>query len=222
MVDAAPGTRDRILQAAAGLFSSRGVGATSVRAIIHEAGVNLNAIHYHFGSKWAVAQQVLRRLMEPINRERHRLLDAAERGDAAPSVAALVHAVYWPVVRRGAQSHRSGAGQALLVFNQLRHDPAPEARAILADNQAEFAPRFEQLLERATGLREAQLRLTIRFINAAAWGVATQPALIDDVLRDEGGGQRIEALFDEFMHFAVAGIDRLKDRHSAAARRRRS
>ena len=44
-------TKHKILDTAERLFANQGYGATSMRQIIGEAGVNLASIHYHFGSK---------------------------------------------------------------------------------------------------------------------------------------------------------------------------
>jgi len=44
-------TRQRIIQAAAEIFSERGFRATTVRAICTRANANVAAINYHFGSK---------------------------------------------------------------------------------------------------------------------------------------------------------------------------
>jgi AcrR family transcriptional regulator len=44
-------TRDRILETAGRLFAEKGFKATTVRDVCREAGVNLQAIAYHFGGK---------------------------------------------------------------------------------------------------------------------------------------------------------------------------
>ena len=46
-----------------------------MRQITSAAGVNLAAVNYHFGSKEALVQAVLKRRLEEVNRERLRLLD---------------------------------------------------------------------------------------------------------------------------------------------------
>ncbi len=80
-------TRQRILDAAERLFGEQGYGATSLRHIIAEAGVNLAAIHYHFGTKEDLLDQLIMRKGGPVNAERLALLDALEtqaRGKAVP------------------------------------------------------------------------------------------------------------------------------------------
>jgi len=71
-------TRERIVRAAEVLFAREGYAATSLRHITSEAGVNLAAVNYHFGSKENLLGEILDRVVRPINTERLHLLDQAE------------------------------------------------------------------------------------------------------------------------------------------------
>lgn len=90
----ADGTRTRILDAAERLFARHGFDGTSVREITREAGVNVAAVHYHFGSKEAVLRGVADRVAGPIAARRTELLEAAVKAAASrtPTVEALLHA----------------------------------------------------------------------------------------------------------------------------------
>jgi len=93
-------TKQRILDAAERLFGEYGYSPTSVRHIISEAGVNLAAIHYHYGSKQDLLDQVILRKAGPMNEHRLKLLDQFER-EAAPepaSVEKILEAFIMPVV----------------------------------------------------------------------------------------------------------------------------
>ena len=74
----ATNTKDRLLDTAEQLFAQTGIEATSLRTITAEAGANLAAIHYHFGSKETLIQEVFARRVEPVNQERLRQLDELE------------------------------------------------------------------------------------------------------------------------------------------------
>ena len=74
-----PATKDRILDAAEGLFMEHGFEATSLRSITAAAAVNLAAVNYHFGSKEELFQAVLTRRLDPMNQRRLALLDRFER-----------------------------------------------------------------------------------------------------------------------------------------------
>ena len=71
-------TRARILDAAERLFMAHGYDGTSMRQITGEAGVNLAAVNYHFGSKEALIQEAFRRRLNWLNEERMRALDELE------------------------------------------------------------------------------------------------------------------------------------------------
>lgn len=60
------GTREALIAAGRALFARHGYDGASVRAITARAGANLGAITYHFGSKRALYDEVVRRCMEPL------------------------------------------------------------------------------------------------------------------------------------------------------------
>ncbi len=81
-------TRQKILDAAERLFGEYGYSATSLRHIISEAQVNLASIHYHFGSKQDLLDQVILRKAGPVNERRIQLLDQFE-AEYAPAPAPI-------------------------------------------------------------------------------------------------------------------------------------
>src|SRR5262252_2878105 len=72
-------TKQRILDAAERLISEQGYAATSLRQIISEAGVNLASVHYHFGSKDELLDELVRRKAGPVNERRMHMLAEFER-----------------------------------------------------------------------------------------------------------------------------------------------
>ena len=71
-------TKERILDAAEGLFADRGFPGTSMRDITQGADANIAAVNYHFGSKEALLLAVLERRIEPVNQARLARLDELE------------------------------------------------------------------------------------------------------------------------------------------------
>lgn len=92
-------TKKKILDSAQRLIGSQGYAATSVRHIISEAGVNLAAIHYHFGSKEDLLAAVIARKAVLVNEERMKLLDRleAEAGTGPLSVKEVLEAWFLPM-----------------------------------------------------------------------------------------------------------------------------
>ena len=68
-------TRERLLNAAEQLFAEQGIAVTTLRALTRAAGVNLAAVHYHFGGKEGLLDAVVERRAIVMNRERLRDLD---------------------------------------------------------------------------------------------------------------------------------------------------
>jgi AcrR family transcriptional regulator len=71
-------TKDKILDTAERLIGEHGYAATSLRHIIAEAGVNLAAVHYHFGSKEDLLDAVVLRKVTPVNEARIARLERVE------------------------------------------------------------------------------------------------------------------------------------------------
>ena len=63
MPNDANSTREALFLAAEELFSQRGFAAVGIREIARQAGVNLSAIKYHFGSKHDLYLETVRRAM---------------------------------------------------------------------------------------------------------------------------------------------------------------
>jgi AcrR family transcriptional regulator len=87
-----PGTPDALVQAARRLFAQHGFEGASVRAITAEAGANLGAITYHFGSKRALYDRVLESFVEPLV---SRVLGALEGpGDVFDRIEAVIRVYF--------------------------------------------------------------------------------------------------------------------------------
>jgi AcrR family transcriptional regulator len=65
-ITATAGTADTLIEAARRLFAQHGYEGTSVRAITTEAGANLGAITYHFGSKRELYDRVVGSVVAPL------------------------------------------------------------------------------------------------------------------------------------------------------------
>src|SRR5436853_6394389 len=91
-------TKQKILDTAEHLFGSQGYDATSLRQIITEAGVNLAAVHYHFGSKEELLDAVVMRKAGPVNDARLAALVRVEQaaGNGVPQVEDVLDSFFAP------------------------------------------------------------------------------------------------------------------------------
>src|ERR1051325_11674087 len=85
-------TKQKILDTAERLFAGQGYGATSLRQIIAEAGVNLAAVHYHFGSKEQLLDEVVVRRAGPVNDARIMMLDRLDAEGGSPAIEKVLEA----------------------------------------------------------------------------------------------------------------------------------
>ena len=84
-----PDLRGRLLDAALACFVRKGIAATSLRDIATEAGVTPALLHYYFGDKAQLQQEVIARKILPVFAAlREPLLQAGE--DIAALIAAFV------------------------------------------------------------------------------------------------------------------------------------
>lgn len=99
-------TRERILEAAERIFAECGFEATSLRQITREAGVNLAAVNYHFGSKEGLLKELLRMRIVPMNETRQALLERyqfqSQSDDRPASLEQIFDAFLRPYFEAGA------------------------------------------------------------------------------------------------------------------------
>ena len=60
------GTSEQILSAAIELFSQKGMNGTTTREIAAKAGVNIAALHYHWGGKEDLMKAVYQRVLDEV------------------------------------------------------------------------------------------------------------------------------------------------------------
>lgn len=196
-------TKARILDEAETLFAERGIAASSLRDLTARAGVNLAAVHYHFGSKQQLVAAVFHRRMDPLNARRMELLDAAvARGHGTPSLRDVVHAMVSPALRLGRDQ-----GQAVLrLMGRLHHEPPAQAAELVLNLFRDLRDRFVDATRRAAPHLDAtSLFLRMHFlIGAMAHAMCSSGTL--SALSEGQVDDSLERMEAELLHFAVAGL----------------
>lgn len=144
-------TKDQILDTAEMLFATDGPEAVSIRGIANEAGINLGAVNYHFGSKEKLFEEMFRRRVLPLNEQRLALLDSVDRqcrAGEAPPLEAIIKAFAEPPLRLAAEA--AGKARAMVVMQFLSHAfSSPNEDAFLKEYYEPVRTRFIDLLQRA-------------------------------------------------------------------------
>ena len=93
-------TKTRILDAAERLIMALGAEKASLRKITDEAGVNVAAINYHFGSKNNMISAIMERFLAPLSTELHQSLDRVYAGadNGKPELEAVIRAYLVPLL----------------------------------------------------------------------------------------------------------------------------
>ncbi len=83
--------KDRLLDAAEGLFCERGFKGTSIRDIAASAGCNIASVNYYFGSKEKLYEEVWRRHLIPMREARIASIDKVmSQTDGQPDLEDLL------------------------------------------------------------------------------------------------------------------------------------
>src|SRR5213078_1426989 len=146
-----------------------GFEATSLRSLTSAAGVNLAAVHYHFGSKEELFQTVLSRRLDPMNQERVDLLTELERNTAPAPVPCdrILTAMFIPALTLARHQQRGGTN-FLRLLGRAYADPAPFIRQFLSAQYAPMIARFKDAFARALPqLPRKELSWRLHFIMGA-------------------------------------------------------
>jgi len=140
-------TRERILGVAETLFARHGFAGASLRQVTATAKVNLAAVNYHFGSKDGLIEEVFRRRLDELNRERLAALAVADaRVDA--TLEDVLDAFIRPALNQSQQAAGGGAFVRVLARAYAEHDE--RLRRFLSENYGhvlrEFALVFARFL----------------------------------------------------------------------------
>ena len=201
-------SRERILDAAERLFAEKGVRAASLREIGGRARANPGSLYFHWKTKGDLVREVFRRRIEPLDAERIRRLDAAERAYAPDPVPldAVLDALVGPMLGLVGGDARGGPAFLRLLGRTYNEPDRDLVRMLRADHGATLE-RFRDALARALPeLPEEQLFVRFHFAlgalaytlgSDASWqlvvGRRRRPASWDELLR-------------ELMPFLVAGF----------------
>jgi AcrR family transcriptional regulator len=202
-------TKEKLLDTAEALFMEHGFEATGLRQITSGAGVNLAAVHYHFGSKEELFQAVLTRRLDPMNQERVALLDQLEADARGKPLTceAIIGAMFIPALKLARDKARGGKN-FLRLIGRAYADPAPFIRQFLSHQYAPMIARFKAAFGRTLPhLTAKELSWRLHFL----MGALSYTLAGTDVLKLISALNPIETDNDELLlrrlgPFLVAGL----------------
>ncbi|MEM8602671.1 MAG: TetR/AcrR family transcriptional regulator [Cyanobacteria bacterium P01_H01_bin.121] len=142
----ATATKEQIINAAERLFAERGFAATTLRNVVSEAGVNLAAVHYHFGSKEELFRAAVARFARPVVAEELALLAQLQASDEPLTVEAILTALIKPCLEFLMQDEETRIIRAQFM-GRCRTEPGP-IQSIAANEFNESQEAFLDVLQR--------------------------------------------------------------------------
>ena len=184
-------TKQKILNAAERLIAEQGYAATSLRQIIAEAGVNLAAVHYHFGSKDELLSAVIERKVGPVNEKRLALLAEYEaEAKGAPIAVEKIFDAFLTPMGQAAGTHP----QFVRVMGRVVAEGM--LRTILERTFPELQARFFGALRRSAPKMtdeefEARIQFMIGVVSHTMCGPASEGGFetrVERMIRFLSGG----------------------------------
>ncbi|MEJ8571378.1 TetR/AcrR family transcriptional regulator [Microbaculum marinum] len=204
-------TRTLILDTAERMFVERGYSGVTMRALTAEAGVNLAAVNYHFGTKDALLLEVFRRGSLAINRERARLLREAE-ALAAPGTAPvrdILRALFEPPLRATLAGGEASGGRSIYMQFVARAalDGPAEMRTML-ERDVRHLERFVAALANALpALSRPELLWRFHFAMGVLHSIYHDLKRLDALADGVCDMSDADAIIGRVVDFAVAGLE---------------
>ncbi|HRP77775.1 MAG TPA: TetR/AcrR family transcriptional regulator [Aquamicrobium sp.] len=196
------------MDAAERVFARSGFDGATTRAIADEASVNLGLIHYHFGSKEALFEQVIARHARQVNDRRRVLLAKVLADPENATLEAILDALMRPTIELSV-----GEGQHYSrIIVQIASGSDERSIQLTAQNFNEIALEFIDALERHTpGL--SRENVVWAYMNAISVGMLMiartgRVSQLSDGLCDESGS---EAAIARVVRYLAAGTRALAE-----------
>jgi len=196
-------TKDRILSAAEELFAQQGFASTSLRQVTSRADVNIAAVNYHFGSKENLVNEVFRRRMDDMSRQRLAALQRAVEahpGELEPILAAFVE----PALAMAQDRH--GGGAFIRVIARAYAESNDSLRKFLSDQYGHVLRDFAKALAGCMpGLGKEALYWRLDFLSGALtyamadFGLIKRPAGVSEATHRQRAAKAL-------IRFAAAGF----------------
>ncbi len=201
-------TKAKILDAAEKLFGINGFEATSLRDITAEAQVNLAAVNYHFQSKDSLIDAVLARRIEPVNRRRFEMLDAAGPN---PTLEQILTAFMLPVLDQDLAS-------VVPLMGRMMSDPTQFVERVFKKYFGPVSQRIREELEKQfPDLPPAELYWRTHFLAGMMTHIMSWSQVLPELTDGLCSISDRQAVVDRVVAFAAAGFRTSAPERVAAA-----
>lgn len=185
--DAASGTRERILRAAAAMFRRQGFHGTSMQDLAGAVGINKSSLYHHFPSKQALLSEIVAFTVARVTPDVEAVAGSGRPPDQQLRAAVRLHVL-------AAIEDRDNVA----CFIEEGRFLAPDALAEQLPRRDHYEGCFRSIIERGVGVGAMDAR-DVALATRAILGMC------NDVVRwyRPEGAQDPDAIADEFAELAV-------------------
>ncbi|PZV18844.1 MAG: TetR/AcrR family transcriptional regulator [Pseudanabaena sp.] len=204
MTDSPPNTKEQIIMVAERLFAEHGFDGTTLRNVVSEAGVNLAAVSYHFGSKEDLYRAVVAKYARPVVDQELYLLSELQKGLEPISVEGILTALIKPslvILSQHADSHLVTAQ----FMGRCRTEPEP-IQSIANEEYDAASQAFLDVLQRILpDQSRSQLSWKLDLVIAALIRVLTEAGKPFALLKSNSSSD-IEETTQQLVRFLSPGM----------------
>ena len=201
-------TRQKILSATGKVFAQGGYRAMTLRQVTREAKVNLAAVNYHFGSKLNLMRALLRDRFEPINQQRHLLLDQqieAHAPDPVP-LSVIYDTLFRPLftdIGSASDKHTS----LIQIIGRALTEPAEFMRGLHKEFFADISKRFmSEIHLSCPELSPDQIQYRFFLSVSTMIGTVIEQVRLETISDGKLDGKNLDITLNELTTFVVAGF----------------
>jgi AcrR family transcriptional regulator len=211
-------TRETLVQTAMSLFEQHGISNVSLRQITKQAGINNALMHYHIGSKEALYEEVISRVIKPINDERRELLRKFERQHAGKLEAGdVIRAWAEPLLLNEVTAHR--LAMILRLHGDFVGQTNPFIRKTTEEYSRDTIALFKAALQRALPqLSELEADWRFYFLMAVVRNFCVDPPLIERLTRGKSSIRKLA----RFRRDLVENVERMMSAPGVSVQRERA
>ncbi|MEA2108127.1 MAG: TetR/AcrR family transcriptional regulator [Pseudomonadota bacterium] len=203
-------TKQSILDAAERLFALHGYHHTSLRKITGEAGVNLAAVNYHFGSKEALLKAIFERHLIPLNKIRQDNIKAvrelAQREKKPLRAADIIRAFIEPTLKY--RDSKNGSNYFIALVGRAMTEPDDTVRNLFLHHIKPLGfLLFETLKEALPDLNPETLYWRLQFTVGTISHIMRTTGRLEMVPDNITLNQDADSLIDQLLPFLTAGLE---------------
>ena len=201
-------TRIRIIRASEKIFAQGGYRAMTLREVTHEAGVNLAAVNYHFGSKSNLMHEMIRERFEPINQERLQQLEQAieKYGHVPIPLEEVFNALFRPLLA-GVSSTPVADTILIKILSRALTETTDFVRKMHKEFFVELPMCFIQQIKRTCPtLSEEDLQYRLFLSVSTMLGTIIEQVRLEGISGGKLDGSNLDRILNELTAYVVAGF----------------